>query len=426
MCPVPAHAKLPHIALGASSASMAPFRAVLPDSLIDGCLKKLSFSYRHRLYTPLIVFWAMIAQCLDEDHSCAMAVARVVDWLRSRKAPGQRRNVRVPRASPDTGSYCRARARLPLELLCAMTRHVAAKLLSRVPLGHKIWDRDVFLVDGTTVSMPDEPELNKEFGKGGGGTARSPHVFPLARVVALISLSTGAVMDLAIGAYKSSEHALFHAVWSAAAWLREAIIVGDSLYGSYAHLAMLMDAGIDLVSRPYGKRDVDMRRVKRLGPGDRLVTWKRNLKSWPAGLDPGVILPDELTLRLIEVTTLRRGHRPKKLILVTTLLDPNLYPAEEIANLYLRRWDIEVDMRHLKAVLGMDVLRGKTSDIVRKEIWAFMATYNLIRTVMWETGVSHDISPCGLEFQRDAPTTAYLRRAHRSQPLFLLVEETPA
>jgi hypothetical protein len=115
---------------------------------------------------------------------------------------------------------------------------------------------------------------------------------------------------------------------------------------------------------------------------------------------------------------LLRGHRPKRAVLVTTLLDPLLYSADDIANLYLHRWEIEIDLRHLKAVMGMDVLPGKTPDIVHKEIWAFLTTYNVIRTVMWQTGVYHDIPPCGTEFQRDAPTAEYLARAHRQRPLF--------
>jgi hypothetical protein len=420
MRPVPARGKLPQIALRVSPTSLAVFRSVLSDRLIVGFLEKIGFEYRERVYTPLIVFWAMIAQCLDDDHSCALAVARVLEWLRSRKAPGQRRNRRVPEVSPDTGSFCRARARLPLELLIEMTRRVGHRLDKRIPQKFKMWGRDVYLVDGTTVSMPDESSLEKQFGKGGGGIKRAPHVFPLARIVVLISLSTGAVMDLAIGAYKAGEHALFRSIWSQAPWLRGSIIVGDSLYGSYANLAMLINAGVDIISRPFGRRNADLRQGKPLGPGDRLVTWKRNLKDWPLWLERGASLPDKLVLRLIEVQTLRRGHRPKRVILVTTLLDPERYPALDIANLYTRRWEIELDIRHLKTVLGIDVLRGKTPDIVRKEIWAFMATYNLIRTVMWEAGSSHDIPPYGLEFQRDAPTAQYLAAAHRACPLVAL------
>jgi hypothetical protein len=414
---VPVVGKLPQVALGVRPESLSVFRALVSDGEINALVGKCGREFRKRLYSPLLVFWAMIAQCLHGDHSCSNAVAQVLEWWCSRKAPGQRRNKAVGAPSPDTGSYCRARARLPAGLLPTIARRVGARLLDEVRAAEKIWGRDVFLVDGTTVSMPDTPELVEHFGKGSGGVKRTPHAFPLARVVALISLTTGAVVDAAVGAYKTSEHALFHGLWPSAL-KRNAVVVGDSLYGSYAALAVLVQGGLDLISRPYGRRDFDMRQGRRLGPGDRLVVWKRNKKAWPPWLAPDTTLPDTLTLRLVEVNTLRRGHRPKRVVLVTTLLDPLLYSADDIANLYLRRWEIEIDLRHLKAVMGMDVLRGKTPDIVHKEIWAFLATYNLIRTVMWQTGVRHDIPPCGTEFQRDAPTAEYLARAHRQRPLF--------
>ena len=399
--------KLNHVALQMQPTSVAPFRRILPDELIIEWLKDHGHSWRDRIYTPLIVFWAMVVQALDEDHSCSNAVGNVRHWLAGRKAPGQPRNGRRPKASPITGSYCRARARLPLELFAAMARRVGQQLHGLVPPEHRLWDRDIYLVDATTVSMPDTPELAAEFGKHYGGTNRSEFPFPIARLVALVSLTSGAVIDMAVGAYKSSEHMLLQSICQGADWLRGAIIVGDSLYGAYAQVAQLSARGVDIISRPMGSRGIDMRRGKRLGKGQRLVIWKRP-KKHPAWLEDGRQLPETLELRLIEVTSLRRGHRPKRLILVTTLLDPDAYPAEQIAQLYLRRWDIEIDFRHLKSVLGIEVLGGKTPDIVKKEIWSAILGYNLVRRVMWETGVSHDFPPWGLEFQRDAPLAEIL------------------
>lgn len=419
---VPAREKRSLIAVNLRPTSLAPFRRILPDRLITDFLKSAGFAWRDRVYSPLVVFWAMTAQALDDDHSCSAAVGRVLGWLRARKAPGQRRNRRVPKASTDTGSYCRARARLPLELFPAMVRRIAQDFQGLVSAESKLWGRDIFLVDGSSVSVPDTPELVEEFGKHRGGKNRSEFPFPTARFVALISLATGAVADLAIGAFKESEHALFGKIWKAADWLRGAVVVGDSLYGSFPEIALLKARGIDLISRPYGSRGFDMRRGKRLGEGDRLVSWRRGEKR-PAWLAADDDLPESLQVRLIEVKPLRRGHRPKRLVLVTTLLDPALYPAEEIAGLYLRRWDIEVDLRHLKSTMEMDVPGGKSPDIVRKEIWSFMAAYNLIRRVMWESGVSRDFPPSGLEFQRDAPTRAYLAWANRVLPEFTIGDE---
>jgi hypothetical protein len=277
-------------------------------------------------------------------------------------------------------------------------------------------------VDATTVSTPDTPGLVKEFGKHHGGVNRTEFPFPTARLVALVCLTTGAVADMAIGALKTSEHALLQQIRRGALWLRGAVIVGDSLYGSFAELALLRGQGIDLISRPYGTRNIDMRQGKRLGEGDRLVVWKRGRKR-PEWLEPGAELPGSMELRLIKVTMLKKGHRPKRLILVTTLLDPELYPAEEVAGLYLKRWDIEVDFRHLKSVMKMEVAAGKSPDIVRKEIWSYIIGYNLVRRVMWEAGASHDSPPSGLEFQRDAPTAAYLSWANRMRPEYQIGPE---
>ena len=419
----PVREKLSHIAQGLSPTSVAPFRQILPDRVIAAWLKESGHSWRDRVYTPLIVFWAMVVQTVDEDHSCAGAVTNVIEWLSSRKAPGQRRNRKVPEASPITGSYCRARARLPLELICAMARRVASDFTAIVPAGNRLWNRDIYLMDATTVSMPDTPELTQEFGKHHGGKNKTPFPFPIARLVALVSLTSGAVMDMAIGAYKTSEHALLENLWKGAPWLRGAILVGDSLYGSFAQLALMQARGVDMISRPRGTRDLDMRRGKRLGKGQRLVQWQRPKKRppWLSEVDQ---LPENLTLRLIEVTSLRRGHRPKRLILVTTLLDPELYPAEQIAALYLKRWEIEIDFRHLKSTMGMDVMAGKSPDIVRKEIWSFVLGYNLVRRVTWEAGVSHDFPPSGLEFQRDAPVVAYLSGPNRMRTDLAIGSET--
>lgn len=412
MLMTPVREKLSHIAVGLNPTSVAPFRRILSDRIIVDYLKDAGYSWRDRVYTPLIVFWAMIVQALNDDHSCAYAVDNVMQWLRSRKAPGQRRNRKVPRASPITGSYCRARARLPLGLFSAMARLIAREFAALVPAENKLWGRDIYLVDATTASTPDTPELAEEFGKHHGGRNRSEFPFPIARLVALVSLTSGAVMDMAIGAFRTSEHALLETLYRGANWLRGAIIVGDSLYGCFAQLALMQMRGVDVVSRPQGARKLDMRQGRRLGNGQQLVRWKRP-KKWPPWLARCVALPKFIEIRLIEVTSLRRGHRPKRIVLVTTLLDPTAYPAEQIAELYLRRWDIEIDFRHLKSAMGMEVLAGKSPDIVRKEIWSYIIGYNLVRRVMWETGVSHDFPPSGLEFQRDAPVAAYLSGPNR-------------
>ena len=407
--------------------AMSAFRAILPDKAVLDYCKQSGVEFRDRMYTPLLTFWAFVAQCLDPDHSCRKAVSYVLSWRRSGKAPRQRRNRKRGNPSDDTGGYCKARQRLPEELVCWAMRTVAYRLGECVGISQKMWGKDIYLVDGTCVSMPDEKPLAEEFGRSGGGKRGcKKSLFPIARIVSLISLTTGAVIDAAIGSYKTSEHALFHGLWTRNPEpLRGSVIVGDRLFCSYSHLAQLPMAGIDLITRLHGRRPADMRQGKCLGPGDRLVTWQRP-KLQPKWLskEEFLALPEQLTVRMIRGRSLRRGFRPKHVVIVTTLTDPELYSAQDIANLFLRRWDIEVDMRHIKSVLQMDVLRGKSPDIVRKEIWAHLTVYNLARAVMWEAAASHDFSPSGTEFQRNDSTAQYLRAMHRKCPLFKLVSET--
>lgn len=422
MAAVPAALKLLQIHLRLRAGAMGVLRAVLPDKEIARWCDAHDLQFRNRFFTPLMTFWTMIAQRLGPDHSCRTAVAQALSWWRARIAPGQRRNRKLTEHSQDTGAYCRAYDRLPEQLVSDMAKLVAQRLDSKAQDGEKMWGRNVYLVDATCVSMPDTAALAAEFGRSGGGKKGCKQsLFPISRIVATISLATGALIDASIGAYRRSERALFRTMVRSADWLAGSIIVADAMYGSYPNIAWLVAHGADLISRPYSRRKVDLRKGKRLGPGDRLVTWHRNPKLHP--LEPDDIQVDSITLRLVEVQTLLKGHRPKRIVLVTTLTDPERYSAEDIANLYLRRWDIEVDLRHLKTSMGMEVLSGKKPEIVRKEIWAHFATYNLVRAVMWEAAATHDFSPDGLELPRYAPAPQYLRAQHRKLPWF---ERLPA
>jgi hypothetical protein len=392
--------KLSSIKHHLSPDSLAPFRLFLPDSDIVEILFQLKYGWRDRIYTPLVVWWAMVAQCLASDHSCSAAVVRVRSWLKRGKAPGQKKKPKLSKVSHDSGSYCRARERLPLELFEQLTRKLGRDVHAEVPQALKPFGRDVYLTDGATLSTSDTPDLAKAFGKHSGGTNKSEFPFPLVNIVVVISLATGAVMDLAIGSFATSEHALFKTIRQGAKWLKGAIVVGDSLFGCYGELAELSSQEIDLISSPYGRRKCDFTNAKRLkGLKQYQATWKRG-KRPPAWLGKKSKLPKDLTVRLIQVRVQQKGFRPEWVPIVTTLLDEELYPAKEIADLFLRRWEIEVDLRHLKSVMAMDVLRSRTSDTVRKEIWAFMAAYNLVRRVMWLAGECGSIHPVELSFTR--------------------------
>jgi hypothetical protein len=202
--------------------------------------------------------------------------------------------------------------------------------------------------------------------------------------------ATGAVLDVAIGAYRSSELNLWHQLWGQ---LHNGdVVLGDRFFCAYSYLAELLQKGCDGVFRLHGARSrtVDFRQGKRLGKDDRLVTWYRP-KICPRGLSAErfASLPETLTVRLLRFHTSVPGFRDETIIVATTLLDPKAYPFEQIAGLYRDRWIVELRLRDIKTTLGMDILRGKSAEVVRKEIYMHLLVYNLIRVLMWQASETH-------------------------------------
>jgi hypothetical protein len=246
--------------------------------------------------------------------------------------------------------------------------------------------------------MPDTPANQKAYpqpkaqGIGLG--------FPLVRLVALISLATGVVRDLALGPYQgkeTGETALFRTLWGNL----EAgeVVLGDRVFGSYFGIAGLSERGVDGLFRMHQRRKFDFRRGRRLGVLDHVVSWSRPAR--PDWMDEATYaqIPEELTVRELRVTVDQPGFRVNELVLVTTLLDAGSYTKHEIADLFLQRWDIELDFRSIKDVLQMDVLRCMTPEMVRKEIWMHLLAYNLIRGVMRDAAEAHEKVPRRLSFK---------------------------
>ncbi len=244
--------------------------------------------------------------------------------------------------------------------------------------------------DGTTVSMPDEPLLQKAFPqpdaqKAGCGV-------PVARLVVLFCWATGTAIRQATGSLKEAEISLLRRHYTE--WLeRGDVVLADRHYCSYTDLGRLNQQGVFVVYRLHHRRPDDFRQGKRLGKDDRLVVWDRPtncLVSFGISQEEFDRLPETLTVRLIRVTNAPKGFRSRTITIVTTLLDPVAYPADEIRALYRDRWSVELNLRSLKTHLGMDILRGKSEDVVRKEIALHLLAYNLIRLLMWRAAREHD------------------------------------
>nr|QNO42876.1 hypothetical protein FEGPBIBN_00009 [Methanosarcinales archaeon ANME-2c ERB4]QNO50436.1 hypothetical protein BPCBKEJI_00014 [Methanosarcinales archaeon ANME-2c ERB4] len=358
-----------------------PFSDVLSDETIQNIIEEEVSSYRNRIFPPIVTLCAFLSQVLSSDHSCQNAVAKV---LAERVAQGE------PPCSSNTKSYCNARLRLPVRLVKRLVRETGRLLHLKSEEGWKWKGRSVMLVDGTTVSMPDTPENQKtypqpESQKEGVG-------FPIARIVAIISLSCGAVLDVAIGPYKgkeTGEHSLLRQILGSIS--AGDIILGDRYYCSYFLIAMLQRLGADAVFQIHSGRKSDFRRGKRLGKNDHIVIWEKP-KQRPAWMNESMYrqMPDTLTIREIKIN---------KKVITTTLLDPKEVTKNELGKLYTKRWLIEVDFRFIKTVLQMDVLSCKTPDMVCKEIWVHLLAYNLIRTVMAQAAYRYNLPPRTLSFK---------------------------
>jgi Transposase DDE domain len=371
------------------SAPQLPFHDWLEPDTVAQVLDDNQVTFRDRIFNPLVTLWTFLSQVLSPDHSCREAVARLIAFrvARDQNACG-----------PETGSYCKARQRLPLKVVTDLARGTAEQLDEKTKDSLTWKGRSVQLVDGSTVSMPDTPANQAAFPQP--SSQKSGLGFPLARLVAVISLATGAVRELALGPYQgkeTGETALFRSLWDR--FRAGDIIVGDRYFASFFGIAPLQKRGIDGVFRMHQRRKYDFRRGRRLGVEDHVVRWTKPPR--PEWMDEALYaqLPEELVIRELRVKVERAGFRVEELVLVTTLLDSQEYTKEEVADLYLKRWNIELDLRSIKSVMQMEVLRCETPAMVEKEIWMHVLAYNLIRGLMGRAAEAHDKEPRSLSFK---------------------------
>ena len=352
----------------------------LSANTIDRYCHDVGHQWRDTFWSPTTTIATFLLQVLDGAKTLRAAVAlllvQVGVWGEANPPSG------------DPSAYCQARRRLPFELVTNLLQHVARTMHRLVTAdshwqGHRVW-----LVDGSSVSMPDTPQLQGAFPQP---SVQTPGCgFPVARIVALFCWATGAVMELAIDNLMVHELSLFRRLWHCFA--PGDVVVGDRLYSSYVDVARLRGRGVHTLSRLHQQRKADFRQGRRLGHDDRLVIWERP-RQWLAscGVDRMVFecLPATMPVRLVRITEIPKGFRSRTIVVVTTLIDPIETPAEEIRALYRDRWMAELNLRSIKTHLGMEVLGGQSVDVVRKEIAMHLLAYNLIRLVMWHAAHAH-------------------------------------
>jgi hypothetical protein len=337
--------------------------------------------HRERLYPPTVALSMFMRQVLQADGSCQKAVN---GWAAQRAADG------LSPCSVRTGGYCRARQRLPREMVSTLTRETG-RLLSQKALGQWLWrGRAVKLVDGTGISMPDTPENQERYPQP--STQASGVGFPLARLVMVICLATGAALDMAVGPHSGKGTGELGLVRSLLKGFSPSdVMLADALYCNYWLIATLMTKGVDVLFEQNGARITDFRRGQSLGTRDHLVRWPKPAAR-PDWMTPEQYegFPNELTVREAKV-----AHQ----VLVTTMLDHRKVSKDDLSALYARRWNVELDLRNLKTTTGMDVLSCQTPQMNEKQLWVHLLAYNVIRLLMAQAACNAGIDPRELSFK---------------------------
>lgn len=334
---------------------------------------------RDRDYTRWRTFWCMLWQSLNPDASGREVVRQLQALFRLENGP---------KISEDDGAYCRAKARLPLGEFpkgLAATAKAADRQVSPMT---QLRGRPLKAIDGSAITLPDTPKNRKAYPPLQCADIPS---FPMMRIVVFFSLLSGAISLLAQGSLGVSELSLFGSLMSQLA--TGDILLGDRGFGSYPVIALLQHSRkVDFIGRTTRRID-GRRRLKRLARNDWLVLWKRSAtpSPWLSALQ-WAGLPAQMTLRAVKGHCYQKGFRVRQVTLVTTLLDPQLYPAQEILQAYLRRWRLEMCLDDLKTTLKMDLLRGRSPEMVQKELYARLIAHNLIRCLVAQAAAEHGVA----------------------------------
>jgi hypothetical protein len=391
----------------------------------------LGVRFRQRALDPATTVGLFVAQIIHGNLSCAG-----VRHLGGGKFTAQ--------------AYCDARKRLPLEVVTRLSRGLCDSVRQMRESDPKWTAADLFLthrvfvLDGSNLSMSDTPELQKEFGQSGSQKAGCG--FPVAHLLAMFDVNTGMLSDIVASPMRT--HDLAKAALLHPRMQEGDLLMGDTAFGSYVHFAQLLQARlhglmpahqqriIDFTPhRPFvmpGKNDDESkglprsRWIKSLGKDDQLVEWFKPLQR-PKYMSKAEykLLPESIIVRELRRLVYRAElNQVVELTIVTTLLDEEKYPAEKLLELRLRRWQVEVNLRHLKTTMGMEVLKCKTADGIRKELAVFGLVYNLVRMIMLEAADRQKVHPDRISFI-DVLNWIAIAQPGQSMPRFIINKRRP-
>lgn len=339
---------------------------------------------RERVFTLRRTFFGFLYQVLNPNCPCRQIVQQIQAW---RVLDGFKGLIK------GTSAYCQARFRLPLDTLQRVRVALAAAAQKSGQLWHGF---SVKVLDGTSTSAPDTVKNQRAYPQPGG---QKPGCgFPLLKLVGIFSLSTGALLDYAKGNKHQHELRLLSSLLDH--FKPGDLVLADRGFSSYVLLALLLVRGVASVFRLHQARSSDLRRGQRLGKDDRLMVWQKPPEK-PRWLPQSwwKNIPAELPVRVLRFQLRQRGYRVESVTLVTTLIDAQKFPAHEIAELYARRWQIELWFRDIKTSMGMEVLRCLSPDMLHKELEMFFIAYNFIRCLMAQAGKRHEVRLERLSFK---------------------------
>ena len=332
-----------------------PWQDILRESRIETILEEEEIRYRKRLYSPMVTLWAMVYQVLCADKSLRNTVKWLRQWL---IAAGE-----TPPSS-DTGAYSKARTRLPEILLQRFIPESGEYLEQQVSEEHQWCGHRVRVFDGSTVLMSDSQANQAAYPQH--GNQQKGCGFPIARVVVFFSLLTGAVVSACISQWKTSETEMSRLLYKHLD--PEDVAMADQLHGSYVDLALIRQQGADGMIRKHHARKTDFRKGQKNGIGDHQVEWSKPTRQPKhMSIEEFDALPKTMMVREVSLRLTRKGWRGQCIIVVTTLLDAERYSAQQLSLLYGWRWRAaEINLRHLKTTLSMEMLTAKSPGMVMK------------------------------------------------------------
>lgn len=345
----------------------------------DDNLTELNNNIRNSIYTPMQTLSMFVSQTMNQDSSCQNVVNKLA--------------VQIDKdICMSTSAYCQARTRLSVVTISNITKDLAREDEDRINFKWKFRGRSVYLVDGTTIAMADtlanqEVYPQPNFQKEGLG-------FPICRLVGIISLTTGSIIDVNVGTYGgkgTGERMLFNDMLHN--FKKGDIILADALYSTYSLLSFAIENGIDIIFVQNGSRakKADFTTGEILGKNDHIITLKKpkDVPEWMSE-EEGKNRPNELKIREIKA-----GNH----ILITTFLCKKTMSAKVIKKLYKERWHIEVDFRNIKITLGLSTFKCKSPEMVEKEMWTHFLAYNIIRSLMLNSALYNTMLPRTISFK---------------------------